>query len=210
MQSFEGCSIWFITLEGGMQIMTKNLQLRFDVASCSKFLQSSSMTPFMQVPPLDESPLYDSKAEGRVKLLEEFRKELFHGPRVRKFNRLGDIARPFASDMKLWNLGSLANSINMPPSKSHSFWLRRFLVSTVLHMLFMFVYHNYHLAERLFPNVIKADHQKIFVNELLMFPKNTSQPYQLLEKAWDIAFGFVNLLVLLFQRTLTTLWNNQS
>ena len=38
-----------------------------------------------------------------------------------------------------------------------------FVVCTVLHLLFMFVHHKFHLGERLFPIEVKADNRKIVV-----------------------------------------------
>ena len=64
----------------------------------------------MEVPPLEDLPLYDSKVEAGVKLLKQVRKELVHSPRIREVNQLVDIARPIASDMKL-----------LKPSLTHEF-----------------------------------------------------------------------------------------
>ena len=45
------------------------------------------------------------------------------------------------------------------------------VVSTVLLLLFMFVYHDFHLSERLCPNVVKADNLKIAVKPHVYFPE---------------------------------------
>ena len=83
-----------------------NMKLKSDLASWSKIpgvkLRVSMPHPLalliLQVPPLEESPLYCSKAEAGVMLLKEIRKELLYSPRAREVIQLGDIARPFASD----------------------------------------------------------------------------------------------------------------
>ena len=92
----------------------------------------------MEVPPLEDLPLYDSKAEAGVKLLKQVRKELVHSPRVREVNRLVDIARPLASDMKLLK-PSLTREFNqyVPFKVSFTLTIVVFIVSTLLHLLFM-------------------------------------------------------------------------
>ena len=55
----------------------------------------------MQVPPLDELPLYTSKAISGVTLGKAVRKNLRSSVTVRQVNQLVEINRPFAQDMKL-------------------------------------------------------------------------------------------------------------
>ena len=160
IQSFAGCRICIITLECGMQIMTKDIKIRSDLSSCNHIpaikLRVSLPNPLasliMEVPPIEDLPLYDSKAEAGVKLLKQVRKKLVHSPRVREVNQLLDIARPLASDMKLLK-PSLTREFNqyVPFKVSFTLTIVVFVVSTVLHLLFMYIYHKYHLADRLFP-----------------------------------------------------------
>ena len=106
-QSFASCRFWIIIHDCGLQIMTKNIKIGSDLASCSQIpaikLQVSLPNPLasliMQVAPIDELPLHDSQAE--VKFLNEVRKHSLHTPRAREVNQLVEISRPFASDMKL-------------------------------------------------------------------------------------------------------------
>ena len=107
-QLFASCRIYIIFLECGVQIMTKHIKIGSDLSSCSHIpaiqLRVSLPNPlaflFMEVPSLQDLPLYDSKAEAGVNLLKHRRKEPAHSPRVREVNQLVDIARPLASDMK--------------------------------------------------------------------------------------------------------------
>ena len=55
----------------------------------------------MKVPPLNDLPLFTSKAEAGVALLKAVRKKFISSPRVRQVNQLVEIARSFAQDMKL-------------------------------------------------------------------------------------------------------------
>ena len=90
-RSFVGCHICIITLACGKKIHTEHIIKRSDLASSSTIpaikLRLSLPDPpeslIMQVPPLDDVPLYTSKAEAGVILLKAVRKKLISSPRVR-------------------------------------------------------------------------------------------------------------------------------
>ena len=159
-RSFVGCHVCIITLACGMQIHTGHIIRRSDLASCSTIpaikLQLSLPDPLesliMQVPPLDDLPLYTSKAEAGVTLLEAVRKKLISSPKVRQVNQLVEIARPFAQDMKLLK-PSLTREFNqyVPFKVSFTLTVIVFIVSTVLHLVFMYFSHRFDLRDRIFP-----------------------------------------------------------
>ena len=159
-RSFAGCHICIITLACGMQILTGHIIIRSDLASCSTNpaikLRLSLPDPLesliMQVPPLNDLPLYTSKAEAGVTLLKAVRKKLISSPRVRQFNQLVEIARPFAQDMKLPK-PSLTREFNQYVHFKVYFTLTVivFIVSTVLHLVFMYVHHRFNLRDEIFP-----------------------------------------------------------
>ena len=159
-RSFAGCHICIITLACEMQIHTGHILIRSGLAACSTFpaikLRLSLPDPLesliMQVPPLDELPLYTSKAEAGVTLLKAVRKKLISSPRVRQVNQLVEIARPFAQDMKLLK-PSLTREFNqyVPFKVSFTLTVVVFIVSTVLHLVFMYFYHRFNLKDRIFP-----------------------------------------------------------
>ena len=159
-RSFAGCHICIITLACGMQIHSRHIIIRSDLASCSTNpaikLRLSSPDPLAslikQVTPLDDLPLYTSKAEAGVTLPKAVRKKLMSNPRVRQVNQLVEIACPFALDMKLLK-PSLTREFNqyVPFKVSFTLTVIVFIVSTVLHLVFMYVYHRYNLRDRIFP-----------------------------------------------------------
>ena len=120
-----------------------NLKIRSELISCSQIpaikLRVSSPNPLesliTQVSPLDELPLYDSRAEAGVKLLKEIPKGLLHNPRVREVNQRVDIPRPSASDMKIL-IPSFTREFNQYVSFKLFFILTAivFVVCTVLHV----------------------------------------------------------------------------
>ena len=159
-RSFVGCHFCIITLACGMQMHTGHIIIRSDLASCSTILairmRLSLPDPLqsliMQVPPLDDLPLYTSKAEAGVTLLKAVRKKLISSPRVRQVNQLVEIGRPFAQDMKL-SKPSLTREFNqyVPFKVSFTLTVTVFIISTVLHLVFMYVYHRFNLKDRIVP-----------------------------------------------------------
>ena len=139
-------------------IMTEDIEIRSDLASCSQIpaikLQVSLPHPLasliMEVPSLDELPVYDSHAKAGVKLLKEIRKELLQSPAVREVNQLVEKARPLASDMRLLKPCLMKEFNQYVPFKlPFTLTVVVFVVSTLLHLFFMFVDHKFHRSERL-------------------------------------------------------------
>ena len=143
-----------------MQIHTGHIIIRSNVASSSIIpavklrilLPDPLESLIMQVPPLDDLPLYTSKAEAGVTLLKAVRKKLISSPRVRQVNQLVEIARPFAEDMKFLK-PSLTGKFNqyVPFKVSFTLTVIVFIVSTVLHIVFLYIYHRFNLRYRIFP-----------------------------------------------------------
>ena len=168
--SFRGCRICLITLACGMQIMTDNIKIRSDLSSCAHIppikLQVSLPNPItsliMEVPPLEELPFYTSKAEAGVKLLKEVKLQLAKGPKNREVKHMIDIARPYASEMKLLK-PALTKEFNqyVPFRISFMLTLTVFIVSTALHLLFMYIYHRYNLASKLFPSLLDKNKKRV-------------------------------------------------
>ena len=142
-----------------MQIHSGHIIIRSDLASCSTIpaieLPLSLPDPLesliMQVPPLDDLPLYTSKAEAGVTLLKAVRKKLISSPIVRQVNQLVELARPFAQNMKLLK-PSLTREFNqyVPFKVSFTLTVPVFIASTVLHLVLMYIYHHFNLKDRIF------------------------------------------------------------
>ena len=176
--SFPGCHICLITLECGMQIMTPNIKLRSDLSSCTQVpaikLEVSLPNPLqsliMEVPPLDDLLLFNSRTEAGVKLLKQVKTELARGPKPREVKHLVEIARPFASNMKLLK-PSLVKEFNqyVPFKVSFMLTLTVFVFSTALHLLFMYIYHRYNLATRV-PKIFDDLKRKLPLRQMVDVP----------------------------------------
>ena len=179
-RSFAGCHICIITLACGMQIHLGHIILRSALTSCSTIpaikLRLSLPDPLesliMQVPPLDDLPLYTSEAEAGVTLLKAVRKKLISSLRVRQVNQLVELARPFAQNMKLLK-PSLTREFNqyVPFKVSFTLTVPVFIVSTLLHLVFMYVYHRFNLKDRIFP---KKTAKKNAIKPVLHVPHECS------------------------------------
>ena len=100
------------------------------------------------------------------------RKKLISSPRVCQVNQLVEIARPFAQDMKLLK-PSLTREFNqyVPFKVSFTLTVTVFIFSTVLHLVFMYVYHRFNLKVRIFP---KKTVKKNAVKPVLHVPHECS------------------------------------
>ena len=115
-------------------------------------------------------------------LFKAVRKKLINSTRVRQVNQLVEIARPFAQDMKLLK-PSLTREFNqyVPFKASFTFTVIVFIVSTVLHLVFMYVYHRYNLRDRIFPNLST---KKSTIRPVLQVPKECPNFSQKLSKRY--------------------------
>ena len=97
-------------------------------------------------------------------LLKELREKLFHSSKIRKIKQNVDVACPFVSHMKLLK-SSLQKKFNqyVPIKLLVTLTVIVFVVSTVLHLLLMFVFHKFQLSERLFTKAVKTGNCKISV-----------------------------------------------
>ena len=130
------------------------------IASCSTIrpikLRLSWPDPLQslttQVPLLDDLRLYTAKTEAGVTLLKAVRKKLISSPRVRQADQLVEIERPFAEAMKLLK-PSLTREFNqyVPFKVSFTLTVIVSIVSTVLHLPFMYFHHRFNLRDRVFP-----------------------------------------------------------
>ena len=150
------------------------------------------------VPALNELALCDSQAEAGLKLLKEVWKKLLHSLKNREVNQLEDIASFFASEMKHLK-PSLKKKFHEAFHFNFSFTLIVivFAVSTTLHILFMFVYQNIHLSERLFPKIVEAENRQIAVTPHFHVPEFYLTALPALEKNnRDNAFVFLTVTAL--------------
>ena len=124
----------------------------------------------MEVPPLDDFPLFNSRTEAGVKLLKQVKTELARGPKPREVKHLKEIARPFASNMKLLK-PSLVKEFNqyVPFKVSFILTLTVFVFSTALHLLFMYIYHRYNLATRV-PKIFDDLKRKLPLRQMVDVP----------------------------------------
>ena len=175
-RSFAGCHFCIITLACGMQSHTGHIIIRSDLASCSTnpairlrfYLPDPLESLIMLVLPLDDLPLYTSKAEASD-TFKKVRKKLISSPRVCQVNQLVQIAHPFAQELKLLK-PSLFPEFNQYDPFNVPFILTVivFIVSTVLHLVFMYVFRRYNIRDRIFP---KSSTKNNTIRPVLQIPK---------------------------------------
>ena len=143
-----------------MQIRTDHVIIRSDLASCSFIraikLQLSLLDTLesliVQVPSLDELPLYTSKAEAGKTLLKAVQKKVISSPSVRQVNQLVEIARPFAPNMKLLKHAVTREFIQYVSLRvAFNLTLLVSFVLTMLHLDFVYFHHGCNLRDCIFP-----------------------------------------------------------
>ena len=105
----------------------------------------------VQIPPVDDVSLYSSQAEAVVTLLEAVRKKLFSSPRICQVNQSVGIAPPFAQDINLLK-PSLTREFNQYIAFiSFPLTVAVLIVSTLIHLVIMCIYHRLNLAIPILP-----------------------------------------------------------
>ena len=143
-----------------MQINTGHFIIRSDLAPCKNVpaikLRLSLPDPheslIMQVLPLEDQTSYTSKAEAGVILLKTVQQNLISSPIFSLVNKLVDIARAFAQDLKFFKTPMIGNFIQYVLFKV--FFTLTVIVSifsTVLHLAFVYVQYCFNLRAPIFP-----------------------------------------------------------
>ena len=118
--------------------------------------------------------LHEKKAKSSSESVERQRRALPRGkavwapppPKLREVKHLVEIARPFASDMKLLELSHERNSTNMFPLRSFMLTDTVFVFSTILLFLFMNINHKYHLADCILSKLRTLKNRNLKANRL--------------------------------------------
>ena len=195
ISTYQGCNICLISLSCGMQIATKNIKIRSDLESC-KFippikLQLQLPDPLFslisEVPSVDELPYYSSKPQASIDLLRNVRKELLKSPKAAKLENLVEISKPLVAQMKMLRPSLTSKLESYVPFKvSAALTLTVTVISLLLHALAMYIYHRYHLFDKLFPTAVKTDEgQSIKIRPLIPVEPEHLESVRKQIKTWN-------------------------
>ena len=165
MEALSVCDTKIINLPTIEQATNHQPAIKLEVS-----LPNPLLSLIMEVPPLDDLPFFNSQTEAGVKLLKQVKTELARGPKPREVRHLVEIARPFASNMKLLK-PSLVKEFNqyVPFKVSFMLTLTVFVFSTALHLLLMYFYHRFNLATRV-PKIFDDLKRKLPLRQMVEVP----------------------------------------
>ena len=178
--------------------MTPSIKIRSDLSSCTQVpaiklevsLPNPQQSLIMEVPPLDDLPLFNSRTDAGVKLLKKINKELARGPKPREVKHFVEIVRPFASDMKLLE-PSLVKEFNqyVPFRVSFMLTLTVGVFATALHLLFMYIFNRYNLAIRV-SKIFEDLKRKLPLRQMVEVPTEHENKIPSLESKHGDRFHF--------------------
>ena len=185
-ERFNGCQICIITLACGREMRGKNIRIRSDLSSCQDLaaikLQVKLPDPLQglmrELPDIDSLPYFTSKTDAGLQLLRSVRAELQMIPKVPDSERIQEIAKPLAIEMTMLKPTLLDQLSTFLPFKiSLTISIISFVMSLILHALFMWCYHKFHLGDRVFKRRMKLakGKRRSDFDRLLLVNRTTSR-----------------------------------
>ena len=130
--------------------------------------------------------------------MKEVKLQLTKGPKKREFKLFIDIAIPYASEMKLLK-PTLTKEFNqyVPLRISFMRTTTLFIVSTALHLLFMYIYHRYNLPSaklfpsKMFPSLLHENKKRVRAKPMMKLETTASLAEdQISQKIWTNISSF--------------------
>ena len=159
---YPGCRICILTLACGRQIRGPNVYIRSDLQTCSQMpsikihvdLPAPLANILSTLPPLDKLPSYNTKSSANLDLLRTMKQEIKYLPSTsaQSPEALRALAEPIAMQMvelkqpiqaRLAQTSTLKMTILLG--------LGSFIISMLLHLLFMYLFHRYHSLHKFMP-----------------------------------------------------------
>ena len=169
MTKYKGCRICVVTLSCGRQLVGPNVKIRSDLASCKDVppikIQVRLPDPLAhlisQLPSLDELPMYTTQVDASVDMLRSVRETLVQTQYNPNLSDLEQLAKPIAAHMRELK-PSLIRRFDSYSSFKHTLLMSfvSFFISTLLHVLFFYLYHRFSGLRKLIPTALRIPHDK--------------------------------------------------
>ena len=173
---YPGCRICIYTLPCGHQLRGPNIFIRSDLQSCSKVpsikIHVDLPVPLLDVlsvlPSINELPSYNTKSLANLDLLRSLKHEMkYISPTALQTpDALRTLAQPIALKMTDLKNPLKREFSHIPTFKTALIMgLTSFLISMLLHLLFMYLFHRYNNLHKFMPfkHTLKTDDKKIKV-----------------------------------------------
>ena len=159
---YPGCRICILTLACGRQTRGPNVYIRSDLQTCSQMpsikihvdLSAPLANILSTLPPLEKLPSYNTKSSANLDLLRTMKQEIKYLPTTsaQTPEALRALAEPIAMQMvelKQPIQARLAQTSTM--KMIIVLRLGSFIISMLLHLLFIYLFHRYHSLHKFMP-----------------------------------------------------------
>ena len=166
----EGCRLCIITLQCGVQLISKHIKIRPDLSSCQTIpatridvkLADPLQHLISSLPEIEKLPYFTSKTDANIELFQQLRVEMISSTDTLKQADLDKIAAPLVHKMQLLK-PSLVDKLEsyVPIKLSLTLTITVFIGNLLLHILVMYLYHKIKFFQRITPNFMKFSDGKI-------------------------------------------------
>ena len=166
----EGCQLCIITLQCGVQLISKHIKIRPDLSSCQTIpatrIDVKLADPLQHLisllPEIEKLPYFTSKTDANIELFQQLRVEMISTTDSLKQADLDKIADPLVYKMQLLK-PSLVDKLEsyVPIKLSLTLTITVFIGNLLLHILVMYLYHKIKFFQRITPNFMKFSDGKI-------------------------------------------------
>ena len=165
----EGCRLCIITLQCGIQLISKHIKIRPDLSSCQTFpatridvkLADPLQYLISSLPEIEKLPYFTSITDANIELFQQLRVEMISTTDTLKQADLDKIAAPLVHKMQLLKPSLVDKLESYVPIKLCLTLTITVFIGNLLHILVMYLYHKIRFFQRITPNFMKFSDGKI-------------------------------------------------
>ena len=165
----EGCRLCILTLQCGIQLISKNVKIRPDFSICQTIpatridvkLSDPLQHLISSLPEIEKLPCFTSKTDANIELFQQLRMEIISTNDTLKQADLEKIAAPLVHKMQLLKLSLVDKLESYVPIKLSLTLTITVFIGNLLHILVMYLYHKIKFFPLITPNFMKFSDGKI-------------------------------------------------
>ena len=191
----EGCRLCIITLQCGIQLISKNIEIRPDLSICQTIpatridvkLADPLQHLISSLPEIEKLTYFTSKTDANIELFQQLRVEMISTTDTLKQADLDKIAAPLVHKMQLLK-PSLVDKLEcyVLIKLSLNLTITVFIGNLLLHILLIYLYHKIKFFERITPSFMKFSDGKIPLKPVVSVANNELTKIQSLDHKMKI------------------------
>ena len=158
-----------ITLQCGIQLISKNIKIRPDLSSCQTIpatridveLADPLRHLISSLPEIEKLPYFTSKTDANIELFQQLRVKMISTTDTLKQANFDKIAAPLVHKMQLLKPSFVDKLESYVPIKLSLTLTITVFIRNLLHFLVMYLYHKIKFFQRITPNFMKFSDRKI-------------------------------------------------